>query len=588
MWRLPQRYSDVLPSSAYLFRPPESDEGEREELVTINRSPYRIRNVGILLACPPLPHYNRTKVMEGLPNASEHLCIASENNRIFEGGCMNSLKNGHYQNPTYLVKFTCFALLLTTACPPVLAEIDFFTNDSYAFSAVRYKLAEGSILIDDTDILMRPTLMVPIQGSFYLKRLPSNPLFTNYAIQDLRLKSTTSDSSYTGKFNGTYRYGGEFALTQQMILKGYINNSPLLTLDSYMTVPTIRYPWIEIDLVQVDPNNPFQYYRLHLVAAPWPKIWFSTSTSFTTSSGIKIGHGDLLSMSGMIVRRNNQLTARLGIMPMVPDFGLDAVMLGKFSSLPLPMSRYRPVWFSLPQDVNSMTLGLLHNGDLLSEQGTIVKSYEDFISPFVPMPLIEDYGLDAIARAPSGELLFSTNKNFFSEKLGRNISNGDLLSENGYVYRSSVDLLSKFVLCPTFAPIDIGLDAAYVWPHGEVWFSTKSSFPDQQYGMIGHGDLLSSYGKVVLRNRELLERFAPIEDLADFGLDALEILWPNLAADLNDDGVVDLIDYSIFARSWMSSRGNNRYNSICDIVDDNSVDMHDAVAFSEDWLAEVE
>ena len=204
------------------------------------------------------------------------------------------------------------------------------------------------------------------------------------------------------------------------------------------------------------------------------------------------------------------------------------------------------------------------------------------------MPPIADYGLDAIARAPSGELLFSTNKDFFSEKLGTTISNGDLLSEKGYIFRSSSDLLSKFDLCPTFAPIDFGLDAVYVWPHGEVWFSTKSSFPEQQYGMIEHGDLLSSYGKVVLRNRELLEAFKPVEDLADFGLDAIEILWPNLAADLNEDGVVDLIDYSIFARSWMSVSGDSKYDGLCDIFDDNSVDVLDAVVFFEDWLAEVE
>jgi hypothetical protein len=527
--------------------------------------------------------------MEDMPNASEHLSIASENNRIFEGGRMNSLKNGHYQKATYLVKSTCLALLLMAACPPVLAETDCFTNDSYALSAVRYKLAEGSILIDDTDVLMRPTLMVPIKGSFYLKRLSSNPLFTNYAVQNLRLKSTTSHSSYTGKFNGTYRYGGEFALTQQMTLKGYINNSPLLTLDSYMTIPTIRYPWIEIDLIQVDPNNPFQYYRLHLVAVPWPKVWFSTGTSFTSSRyNASISDGDLLSTSGRIIRQNNQLTARLGIMPIVPDLGLDAAMLGKFSSLPAPVSRYRPIWFSLPQDVFSETLGMLYNGDLLSEQGRIVKSYEDFIRPFVTMPPIADYGLDAIVRAPKSELLFSTNLDFFSEKLGKTISNGDLLSEKGYVFRSSGALLSKFALCPTFAPIDIGLDAAYVWPHGEVWFSTKSSFPEQQFGMIEHGDLLSSYGKVVLRNRELLEAFKPVEDLADFGLDVIEILWPNLAADLNEDGVVDLIDYSIFARSWMSVSGDSKYDALCDIFDDNSVDVLDAVVFFEDWLGEVE
>jgi len=81
---------------------------------------------------------------------------------------MNSLKNGHYQNPAYLVKFMCFALLLMAACPPVLAETDFFTNDSYALSAVRYKLAEGSILIDDTDVLDRPTLMVPELPHFFV------------------------------------------------------------------------------------------------------------------------------------------------------------------------------------------------------------------------------------------------------------------------------------------------------------------------------------------------------------------------------------------------------------------------------------
>ena len=503
---------------------------------------------------------------------------------------MNSLKNGHYLNPLYMVKFTCLALLFVGVSSPVLAETDFFANDSYALSGIRYKLAEGSILIDDTDVLMRPTLMVPIQGSFYLKRLSSNPLFTNYAIQDLRLRSTTTSSiSYTGKFNGTYRYGGEFALTQQMILQGYINNSPLLTLDSYMTVPTIRSPWIEIKLIQVDPNNPFQYYRLQLVAVPWPKVWFSTRTSFTSLRyNTKISDGDLLSTSGLIIRRNNQLTARLGIMPSVPDLGLDAAILGKFSSLPTALSRYRPIWFSLPQNVFSETLGMLHNGDLLSEQGTIIKSYEDFIRPFAPMPPIADYGLDAIARARTGELLFSTNKDFFSEKLGTTISNGDLISENGYIFRSSRDLLSKFVLCPTFAPIDIGVDAAYVWSSGEVWFSTKSSFPEQRYGMIEHGDLLSSYGKVVIRNRELIEAFKPVEDIADFGLDAIEILWPNLAADLNEDGIVDLSDYSIFARSWKSGNNDNNYNSLCDIVDDNSVDTLDATAFFKEWLAEVE
>jgi len=478
--------------------------------------------------------------------------------------------------------------ILSLIAPYSKADPNSFTSDIYAISAVKYKLVEGSILIDDWKGGGRPTIQVPISGYFWLRRLPRAPLFSNYAVQNLKFQSTGSAAfSYSGLLNGTYRVGGEVALMQQMVLRGTVNGSQTVLFDSVMSVPGISFPWVEIDVNQVDTNS-LQVFNFRLVAVPWPKTWFSTTTSFTTLSGVKISHGDLLSTSGQIIRRNNQLTMKLGIMPAVPDLGLDAVMLGKVSNLPVPVSRYRPIWFSLPQDVFSETLGMLHNGDLLSEEGTIVKSYIDFISPFVPMPPIADSGLDAIARAPKGELLFSTNQDFFSEKLGKTISNGDLLSEKGYVFRSSRDLLSKFVLCPTFAPIDIGLDAAYVWPHGEVWFSTKSSFPAEQYAIIGHGDLLSSYGKVVLRNRELLVTFKPIEDLADFGLDALEILWPNLAADLNEDGCVDLIDYSVFSQSWMSCSGDNKYNAICDIFDDNSIDTLDAAAFSENWLAEVE
>jgi hypothetical protein len=75
-------------------------------------------------------------------------------------------------------------------------------------------------------------------------------------------------------------------------------------------------------------------------------------------------------------------------------------------------------------------------------------------------------------------------------------------------------------------PANFGLDAAHVWPSGEIWFSTEVSFTDSRLGPVGKGDLLSDTGRVVARNRELLEIFSPIEDLADFGLDALQVFLP--------------------------------------------------------------
>ncbi|MCF7955386.1 MAG: hypothetical protein K9M75_06260 [Phycisphaerae bacterium] len=456
---------------------------------------------------------------------------------------------------------------------PLFADTDSFSDNSYTVSAVPYKLVEGSFLVDDTDLLDRPTLMSPVQGSFYLKRINTNPLFTNYAICNFHLSSTATTNPYKSEFTeGTYQYGGEVALTQRMTLKGHINDSPPLLFDSGFSVPTISYPWIEIDLVQVDPKDPLQYFRLHLVAVPWPRLLFSTSSGFTASSGVKVSQGDLISTSGRVIRKNNQLTARLGIMPVVPDLGLDAVMFGRYTNPSVASKRCHPIWFSITDDVFSETLGPLHKGDLLSEQGAIIKSYIDLIGPFMPMPPVPDVGLDAAARTRQGELLFSSNKDFFSENRGITISNGDLLSEKGYIFRTNADLLSRFDLCPTFAPVDAGLDAVFVWPHGEVWFSTKTSLCDVTYGMIGHGDLLSSYGKVIARNRDLVKKFEPMEDLDDFGLDGLQILWPNLKADLNEDGVVNLIDFSIFAQSLPSK------------VNDSLDNTFDLYSFSEEWL----
>jgi hypothetical protein len=71
---------------------------------------------------------------------------------------------------------------------------------------------------------------------------------------------------------------------------------------------------------------------------------------------------------------------------------------------------------------------------------------------------------------------------------------------------------------------DYGLDALYVWPNGEIWFSLEQGFDDLQLGQILAGDLLSDQGYIVFHNLELTSAFAPVEDPADFGLDALYIV----------------------------------------------------------------
>jgi hypothetical protein len=63
-----------------------------------------------------------------------------------------------------------------------------------------------------------------------------------------------------------------------------------------------------------------------------------------------------------------------------------------------------------------------------------------------------------------------------------------------------------------------------------------------------------------------------------------EYYWS--AADFDEDGAVNLIDYVIFAAAWLTDSEDGNYNENCDLEDDNSIDINDLTLFCEDWLWE--
>jgi hypothetical protein len=295
---------------------------------------------------------------------------------------------------------------------------------------------------------------------------------------------------------------------------------------------------VELDLAEVtsatpavgDPQVPT--YKLHLAACPWPRVLaFSTSADFTMAAGNRrVGHGDLLSASGDVLLSNAELMSGLGIQPPLADLGLDAIHVA-FPS-PAGVAPKLLMYFSIETDVFSETLGPIGNGDLLSSEGTIARRNSVLLKAFSPMPVAADAGLDGLSLDSEGNVLFSVERGFFSETLGRRISSGDLLLGDGTVFKSEEELLAKFrILVP--AAEGPGVDGVLIWPHGEVWFSTERGFTDQSFGPIAPGDLLSDTGRVVARNSELLGPFGPVEDLADFGLDAL---GSDLSFDFDDCG----------------------------------------------------
>jgi hypothetical protein len=380
-----------------------------------------------------------------------------------------------------------------------------------------YILHEGSYLIDECPACGRPTFEEIMRGSFDLRFLGQGPLFTDYVVEHIDFSAgSVSGRQYRVQGEGTYRIGGEVAVVQNMFLTVHIDDG---TSDKvcYFTNVTLlderNWPMIGITLEQTN-GTIAQQYTLHLDGAPLRDIWFSTLAAITSSKMMAptnhISGGDLISFQGRVVKSKHELTSNLGIMPVVPDLGLDAVDV-------LPGGE---IAFSIEQDVFSETLGQLHHGDLLSSRGAVIRTNQQLTASFVFAAPAPDLGLDAVQVLDDGQIYFSIQTNIASVK--GMLHAGDLLSDRGQIVKHNYELVAQFQ--PINTNIDYGLDALYVWPSGEIWFSTARGFS----GAGGQGyqaeDLLSDQGYVVFRNLELVSAFAPVEDIADFGLDGLFIV----------------------------------------------------------------
>jgi hypothetical protein len=322
---------------------------------------------------------------------------------------------------------------------------------------------------------------------------------------------TSFERHITGR--GTYTRFEEFAVLQDMdlavqITDRYTNKLAFFTNET-RTVQK-PFPLIQAGLQQTN-GTMLQMFSMDILAAPTREIWFSTKTSFSsTNQLIKISPGDLISNNGRIVKRNIDLVGRLGVMPIVPDLGLDAVFVKGRGE----------IQFSIPVDVFSETLGWLRHGDLLSNRGYIVKRNQELLASFGPASS-DDAGLDAVQLMTNGEILFSVQSNVVV-KSGGTLSRGDILSDSGRIFVTHQQLLANFQ--PAVTNHDYGLDAFYIFPGGEIWFSIEESFTDNRLGSIQEGDVLSNFGYRVFRNQDLIAAFAPDNSAIDHGLDALFVV----------------------------------------------------------------
>jgi len=381
----------------------------------------------------------------------------------------------------------------------------------------RYLLLSDSRLTDDCPICGRPSFVEPMRGSFSLRLLETNPLFSRYALEDINFTAGT-ERSYTVKGSGTFQIGGELAITQQMSLQVDIDDGTATKLCQFTNSSSaISRDWPMMDITVQQTNGTLaQTYTLRLAAAPVREMWFSTANFFTAGAGPEASNiilsGDLISATGRIVKRHSAFLSSVGVTPPGPDLGLDALAI-------LPGAE---IAFSFDTGFPTSNLGPLQHGDLLSTRGRMIHRNQDLLAPFILQPAAPDTGLDAVHMLDTGDIHFSIETDIFSEGLGATLHRGDLLSSDGLLVRTHKEILAAFH--PTGPSTDYGLDALFFWPGGEMWFSTEQGFTDQILGAIAAGDVLSDKGYIAFRNADLLAAFAPVQNSPDFGLDALFIV----------------------------------------------------------------
>jgi hypothetical protein len=268
--------------------------------------------------------------------------------------------------------------------------------------------------------------------------------------------------------------------------------------------------------VNEDTASQTRVYRLRIEAAPIRELWFSTATNFTSGQlGVAVSHGDLLSTAPRIVKTNSELTERLSIPD--GDVGLDAVDVGPRGE----------IFFSTTTDVESAVSGMITDGDIVTSEGRLYLQSAQLLSAFgVDDP---DAGLDALHLAANDEIYFSITKDI-PRAGAATLHRGDILSNSGRLVRTEANLLLRWNVP---AGTSVGVDALYVWPNGEIWFSPENGFTNSVGVAVSPGDIISDQGYVAFRNDALLRPFAPAEQNTDFGLDALVVVSDAAASKAN-------------------------------------------------------
>ncbi len=136
---------------------------------------------------------------------------------------------------------------------------------------VVYELLSGSTLVDDCLECERPTVILPISGTFVLQLEESIPGAMTYRVSDLVFSDDRG--GYTGSGSGLYRRLTTFPPAHELELNLTIDGVDGIELSAEVAVAETPWPGIEIEVGETGERDPLHVYTLYLIAAPRPLTW---------------------------------------------------------------------------------------------------------------------------------------------------------------------------------------------------------------------------------------------------------------------------------------------------------------------------
>lgn len=113
-------------------------------------------------------------------------------------------------------------------------------------AAVRYQLDGGTFETGCFEICDCLRVGSKLSGSFALRHLSDDPLFSNYAVEEVSWLAAASSGMLRITGSGTYQVGGEFAVQERMILDLSIEGGPARRYDSGLILGGGDFPAITI------------------------------------------------------------------------------------------------------------------------------------------------------------------------------------------------------------------------------------------------------------------------------------------------------------------------------------------------------